>query len=472
MKPRALLWAGGAGALIASRLCHSGILWPEEGLPLAAAVQMLHGKALYRDIWFDKPPLVPVFYLLTGAHTGVALRIGGVLFALAACWLIYRFARDLWGESEGAAAALLLGFFLTFGIPSAVMAAAADLLTLAPHIAAVWLAWRGRPLAAGAAAGVAFQCNTKAAFVLAACALWQWRAAPRLLAGFLIPNAAVLAWLAAQGALAAYYDQVWRLGMIYARDTFLGSPVREGVVRTLNWAGFQAALVLCAAVFWMREGRSASSGKRLEWRFAAWALLAFTAVVAGWRFFPRYYLHLLPVMTLAAARGWKLLGPSRIRALVLVALLVPFVRFGPRYVLLASGRSSSWNDTAMDRNSRDAAHAILERARPGDTLFVWGYRPDLYAYTRMPAASRFLESQPLTGVFADRHLFDARPSYADWAARNRRELVRTRPAFIADGIAPYNPSLAIDRYPDLLPWLSQYRVVATAGATVIYARRN
>ncbi len=126
----------------------------------------------------------------------------------------------------------------------------------------------------------------------------------------------------------------------------------------------------------------------------------------------------------------------------------------------------------MDRGSRQAAAAVLAHARPGDTLFVWGYRPDIYAYTRMPAASRFLESQPLTGVFADRHLFDARASYADWAAQNRSELIQSSPAFIVDGIAPYNPALAIDRYADLSPWLSRYRVIETTDAAVIYARRD
>ena len=57
-------------------MCHVRILWEGDTLPLAAAGQMLHGKALYRDIWFDKPPLVPVFYLLSGARDGWALRSG------------------------------------------------------------------------------------------------------------------------------------------------------------------------------------------------------------------------------------------------------------------------------------------------------------------------------------------------------------------------------------------------------------
>ena len=39
-------------------------------------------------------------------------------------------------------------------------------------------------------------------------------------------------------------------------------------------------------------------------------------------------------MALLAARGYTLMG--RCRAILLVLLLIPLVRFGPRYVLLAN----------------------------------------------------------------------------------------------------------------------------------------
>jgi len=39
----------------AARLCHKDLLWPDEDYRLAAAIQILHGKALYRDVWYEKP---------------------------------------------------------------------------------------------------------------------------------------------------------------------------------------------------------------------------------------------------------------------------------------------------------------------------------------------------------------------------------------------------------------------------------
>jgi 4-amino-4-deoxy-L-arabinose transferase-like glycosyltransferase len=149
----------------------------EEAYPTAAAIQLLYGKSLYGDVWFDKPPLLAYIYLLWGAHIGVPLRIAGAAFVFLCCLAAWKFARELWGPREGLAAALALGFFLTFGIPSAVMALAPDLLMILPHFAAVYLAWRGRVFWSGLLAGVAMLINAKAAFVLFACALWlPWMA--------------------------------------------------------------------------------------------------------------------------------------------------------------------------------------------------------------------------------------------------------------------------------------------------------
>jgi hypothetical protein len=456
----ALLCAG----LVAARLCHSGIVWVEEAYPAAAAIQILNGKMLYRDVWFDKPPLSALVYLLWDARMGVLLRIAGAAFVFACCLMLWRFARDLWGPREGLAAALLLGFFLTFGIPAAVMALAPDLLMVLPHIAAVYLAWRGRPLLSGLVAGVALLVNAKAFFVLAACLFFAWGGVGWLLAGFAIPNIVALIWFGQP-----YLDQVWRWGAMYSEQTF---SFATGFIRTANWAGFQSALIVGAAVaLWKQD--------RWRWKMIAWLLVSLAAVAAGWRFFPRYYFQLLPVMALLAARGYTLLGRSRVAMLAL--LLIPLIRFGPRYVMLADDlvhhRQSNWSDLALNEDSRAAADRILRTGtRPGtppvalraETLLVWGYRPDIFTYTRMRAGSRFLDSQPLTGVLADRHLTSSQAFAPAWAARNRRELIANDPTWIVDGLGPLNPALAITNYPDLSEWLGNYREVGRTRFSIIY----
>jgi hypothetical protein len=442
--------------MTASRLCHVRILWEGDSYPLAAAQQILHGSVLYRDFWFDKPPLLPAVYLLWGAQPGWPLRLADALYALLACWIAYRFARDLWSEREGLWAAGLLAFFLIFDVPSAAIPVASDLLMLAPHLAAVWLAWKRRPLWCGAMAAMAFWISPKGLFVAAACALWNPGGLPWMAAGFAAVSAVMVAALAAAGALGAYWDQVWQWGRLYAASPFLEAPLRNGVSRTLSWMGFHAALVAGAGSFLRQKER---------WRWLGWLLVAAVGVAAGLRFFPRYYFLLLPPLVLMAARGMTLLD-KKYAAAVALLLLIPAARFGPSYV--AALHDSRWRDTAMDRDGRAAGAIVRGLARSGDTLFVWGYRPELYVYTGLPAATRYLDSQPLSGVPADRHLTQSEPIETVESARRRAALEESHPTFIVDGLGIYNPKLAIGNYADLGQWLAGYREVARTEGTVVY----
>jgi len=454
-------------------MCHVSVLWEGDAYPLAAAQQILHGRALYRDLWFDKPPLLALAYLLFGALPGWPLRLAGACYSLAACAVAYAFGRELWSEREGRWAAALLAFSLCFDLPSAAIPVASDLLMLAPHLAAVWLASR-RPFWSGALAAVAFWINPKGALVALVCLLWNPAGAIAIAAGFAAVSATMLACLAGTGALAPYWEQVWRWGRVYAARPFEDSPVRNGIVRTLSWAGFHAGIVTAAAWNAYRCGAGPRPANRntevavaTPWRWLAWIVVSLAGVAAGMRFFPRYYFLLLPVVVMLAARGFALLK-GRARFALLLLLLIPLVRFAPAYVTAARG--VEWRDTAMDRDSRAAATVVRALSKPGDTLFVWGYRPEDYVYTRLPAATMYLDSQPLTGVPADRHLTQSAPVETELPRERRAELVRSAPTFILDGIDLYNPRLAIGTYPDLQPWLSTYREVGRTAGTVVYRK--
>jgi hypothetical protein len=348
------------------------------------------------------------------------------------------------------------------------MALAPDLLMLLPHLAALWLARRQRPLASGAVAGAAMLVNPKGVLVLAVCLLWARRDWLRILAGFAGVNALGLAALAGCGALPGYWQQVWAWGAIYSRDTFIGEPVLEAFRRTSAWAGFHAAIVIGAGLFYFREH---SPDAR---RIGLWTVLALAGVVLGWRFFPRYYFLLLPAVAVAAARGWTLVPPRAALAMG-VLLLIPLARFGPRYATLAAGLvrgvEPQWADVAMGQDSSAVAGVLTRLTQPGDTLLVWGYRPDIFMRTRMPAGTPFLDSQPLTGVIADRHLTRSDVSAPEWAAANRRLLTTTRPSFIVDGLGLYNPVLAITQYPDLSAWFAQYAECGRTDHSVVYRLR-
>jgi hypothetical protein len=451
----------------AARLCHTNVLWADDNLPLAAAIEVARGKVLYRDIWFDKPALVAWVNLLWGARAGVPLRLAGATYVISVAVVAWQFARSKWSQQEGLFAACFSAFFLTFGLPSAVIPLASDMLLVLPHLTAVYFAWRGRAFLSGAAAGVGLLCSSKAIFVLAACALWQWRQLPLLLIGFVAPNALALGWMYLHGSASEYYRQAWQWGRIYAANTFVEHPFTEGITRTANWIGFQSALVVGAIVALRRERR-----------LTVWIAISFVGVILGLRFFPRYYFLLLPPMIIAASRGWSLLvttphvsaGIRRIAILALCALLaVPLIRFGKPYVILARG--GTMTDLSMDRDSRAAAQKLLALSHQGETLFVWGFRPDIFIDSGLPAGTRFLESQPISGVLADRHLFSSGSIASDFIAPNVRELASTKPTWIVDGVGLYNPSLALQRQPALTDWFSLYTEVARTDFSILYRLR-
>ena len=517
--------------LAAVRFCHLDVLWVEEAYPLAAARAMLAGKALYRDIWFDKPPLSALFYVLIDARTGFVLRLAGALFVAFAAWAAWRCASQIWRRAPGGSApmqpacvfnpgqshavpafeersldvcawaALLTAFFVTFDFPAAAIAVTPDLLTLPFHLLAVGAAAAGQPFLAGLFCGVALGFNGKALFILAVCLLWRWRDAPRLLAGFCLPVALIAAWLASQSALAAYWREVWVWGAAYSRDTPLAHPFLEGLRRTLGWAGFHIALVAAAGWVLVREpprpggpgGESSTSWSERDrrWRLIAWMLISLGAAWMGWRFFPRYFFQLLPAVALPAARGFAL-APPRWRAGVVALLALPFIRFMPSSAQLAAetlqDRPHASHDLTLFEDARRAALLAQPFQRASDTALVWGYRPELYALTGLPPGTPYLDSQPLDGVLADRHLTGSRPTFPALARLNREALLRQPPpTWILDGLGPLNPRLAVfnptaglvgsgavtglaasDPTAGLAPWRSLYSEVGRTRTVVLY----
>ncbi len=393
------------------RLAHRDLLWSDEDYHLAAALNILHGKIPYRDFWYDKPPLDAFYYLLIGAHWGWALRVLDAVYVCLACWLAFRLARDLWSEIEGFVAAVLLAFFLAFYLPAAVIPFAADALLIVPQLAAILCVQRRCFVWSGVWGGVGFLVNAKSLFVLATCAAWAATDAGWVVFGFAVPVIVQCSVLVALGAWSGYVTQIWQWGLVYTRSSPAVDVVTNGARRVLDWTGFHAPLIVGAAASRIRN-----------WRLWMWLAISFAAVCLGGRFMPRYFLQLLPALCVIGSRGFVMVWRKNARTAALawgILLLIPAVRFGPRYVQLAIDPRPHWADVQLDEDSWAVAEGLAQRRHSGDTLFVWGYRPDIYVYVRLTPPGLFWDSQPLTGVPADRHLTASAPVYGPEAARNR-----------------------------------------------------
>ena len=258
--------------------------------------------------------------------------------------------------------------------------------------------------------------------------------------------------------VAEYWKQVWAWGFQYSAATFVADPVKEGLRRTAGWMWFHAAAVSGSLVCLQRER---------DRRMLLWLLLSAAGVAAGSRFFPRYYFILLVPVCLIAGRGFVLLGP-RGRTAIAALLLIPVIRFGPRYAITSVSGPSGWADAALMEDSRAVARMLPEHCG----LLVWGYRPDVYVFSGCHSATPFLDSQPLTGVIADRHLVHSKVTFPDVSAANRARLLRTRPDFIVDGLGRANPALRIDAYADLREWLAAYEEIGRTEMSILYRLRS
>lgn len=458
-----LFWIILALILFLSRSAHVNILWADEDYHLAAAVQILHGKMLYRDVWYDKPPLNALLFTVFGAWPGWPLRIFQVLLELATAAVAFRFASKLWNPRAGFAAATLYVFFQIFYFAHTVIPLEPDSLAILPQFAAVYLAWRERSAWAGAVAGVAFLLNTKGLFILAACIALHPAGWLAMLVGFAAPVLAGAASLASQGAFGGYIEQVWRWGFLYASDPPV-EPATAPLLRFASWQAFHGALWLCAIL-----GLTKIADKALRWKLVAWLAISVAAACVGWRLLPRYFDQVIPPLVILGSFGF--LEAARRTdwrtAVLAIALVVPALRFAPRYVYLLAdnyySRPQEWDDAAMDAESRAGAKIVREIARSGDTIFVWGYRPNVVVYSRLPVADRLWDSQPVTMVPADRHLRESTPLEVAWSRENQRALANTLPTILVDGLSAYNPSLDIHNFPALADWLARYCAVGTAG---------
>ena len=162
---------------------------------------------------------------------------------------------------------------------------------LAPHLAAVYLAWRGRAFWSGVRRRNRirhqFEGTVRARRVRAV----ELSVAAALAAGFAIPNLAICGWLWSQRAL----RRLLRAG-VEVGPCLCGSDLRRASGSQCDRADSAAG-----SDFMRRSGDPAiwyfeAEQDRERWKWAAWLMISFIAVAAGWRFFPRYFFQILPVV--------------------------------------------------------------------------------------------------------------------------------------------------------------------------------
>jgi len=258
-----------------------------------------------------------------------------------------------------------------------------------------------------------------------------------LIAGGLLVPAIIAAFLLMYGLVGQFRTSYILSGIDYANS---GNRLREMPNRFFDFAlsGYSFAWFLAGAsafvLLYLRPSQNVSGRLRLAFA-AGWIQLAaaLACVLLPGRESP-HYLHLLivPVSLLVGlilARASAEIENQADQTRRSMSLFAVFI--GLTLVPQIVQRSSTPDFVgkfAQNRSTRSsAASFILERAKPTDTLAMWGWEPNLYVETGLPQGTREAHSAleiattPLQAFYLSRYVGDL----------NRRQ-----PAWFVDAVGP------------------------------------
>jgi 4-amino-4-deoxy-L-arabinose transferase-like glycosyltransferase len=210
-----------------------------------------------------------------------------------------------------------------------------------------------------------------------------------------------------------------------------------------------------------------------------WAVCAFVGASLSARAFGHYFIQLLPSWCLLAAvaldalagqlrrraPGLASVGPALALGCVLAPGAVPLVNNA--LALRSKLGAPEAVDSVRERAGGPASHSLTAlaahiRVNAGarESIFVWGFMPELYVLANRPAATRFPSCQIMVGLIPWMTAPDADTSA--WEVPGSmdvllRELAHNRPRFIVDtapadlrGFGNYPP----EKYPHLARFIN------------------
>lgn len=489
--------------------------WPlgyDQGVFATNGSILLRGGLPYRDAWDVKGPLT--FYLFAGIQWVLgphpwSIRVVDVAVALGTALMLARRLAPLTSVATARTTAafwVLLVATLTYND-----SAQPDLWAATALLGVILLTAADRPYtrrglaAAGLLVGLMTLTKPMYPVFLAVPALVvllrRGRDVPALagdgaalVAGWLMPIAVMLGWLAARGAL----DDLWDVLVVfntrvYAQigTTSVGARVRGVVDFLLKGKVVVVALppiVVGGGVLW-RERRSLAVAL-----FAAVAL-GIICVVLQAKFFLYHWTLVFPPLVLLGAVGFDRVlryadAPAAgLRVFGLAALSVVFVHAALRpatyvtdWLAYVTGRRThaqyytafgvGWNVDPAEQ--RAVARYVQARTRPEQAVAVWPVDAAIPYLAARPPASRFTLPVIMQGPAEGPARLD--PITQRYRQEYLAQLEETRPAYFVlgshhtrEGLAPEMPIARV--FPALDALLRRdYRLEARIGAAELYRR--
>jgi 4-amino-4-deoxy-L-arabinose transferase-like glycosyltransferase len=466
----------------------------DEAVYSVVANEIVDGGRPYVDAIERKPPLLfwtyAAIFGVAGKYNWPALHAVALLWTLGTMAGLYVIGRRLFDRETGLIAALLYSVFQPWATANN-LAFNGELLMNLPLVWAWAIAFgrghsRIRPelVAAGALLGAGFLLKQPAAIAAVPLGIYLllpgYRAsrgitrreavihAALLAAGFLAVLALVTVMLHQQGTLQeAFY---WT----FTNHAIVHVFWDAGVLYTLAFMGACLPLVIGAAMAF-RDHDGLWANKTSE-RMALFGLLAASALgaAAGARFYPHYYIQLVPPLALLAAPHYAQLW--RERAKPRYRFLRPRVIYTWLAITIIAFAISHWWFLSRHREPSETARYLSEHSAPDDRIFVWGRSAaEVYLHARRRPACRYVLTFPLTGFVFGGELpdLDTRNRIVPGAWTALEEDFRKHPpVYIADLYSGPNAQFPASTFPVLATFLAErYRPVARTAEGVVYRMR-
>ena len=398
----------------------------DEGVYATIAQGLLHGKVPYRDLFDNKPPLVYGWYafsfMIFGEHLAAPRILASLLLSFTTL-SIFGQARIVFSRGVAYCAAALFG--LSTGLPFVALHANTEaymLLPLATAFLAFTIGMRRSSMRwmclAGALCAIAMMTKQVAVWNLLGLAgvatVWRWRddglrwttlrPAAMLTAGAALAVALIAIPFAATGSLGELFYANVSYNWLYVGVLSYGERLADFSEGFIFFSAVAAPLV--AGAFWGLLTVVFRRKQPFDYLIIVWAAASAAGVAMGGRFFPHYFLHLLPAMAvLTAVVGYERLARRRIEplsrpalglALLLVAaslttngVLYLAPRLAERHVAQNVYEQKEWEDA-----SQALAQYVKERTGPEDKIFNFGREAQIYFYADRQPAVRYFSDWP------------------------------------------------------------------------------
>ena len=465
-----------------------------EAMYSVVANEIVDGGRPYVDAVERKPPLLfwtyAAVFKVAGKFNWKALHIVALAWTLGAMAGLYLIGSELFDRKTGLIAALFYGVFQSWWTWKTV-AFDGEILMNLPIIWAWAIAFRRsssrlRPelLLAGALLGAAFLLKQPAAIAAIPLGIYLLLPSYRDSRSLTPTNSILQATMLTAGFVAVVglvTIVIWKQGIL--TEAFYWTIAdhdiphvfwERGILLTLAFIGSCLPLVV-GSIMACRDQSAIWAGRRAE-RTALFGLLVASTlgVAAGARFYPHYYVQLIPSLVLLAApyygRLWSrtiepphwLLRPSVTYAwLALIVIVLSIVH---------------WTGLASRRAPSEAGQYLSTHSAPGDRIFVWGQTSKMYLEAQRRPASRYITTFPLTGYIFGGSVpgFDTRSRVLPGAWNTlERDFARHPPTYIIDVQSDTRTlQYPVKNFPILTKLLKErYQPVARTAEGVIYRMR-